>query len=796
MGKKVINHINYALVEGTRPAMYRAIKYWGKKPHNIWGSFIEAYTSENDVVLDPFAGSNVAAFEAVKLKRKSYSFDLNPLSAFIVEAMNSDFNKNEFIKAVNKVVEDVNRDETYKEHYIFTESDTDYVIYNYRWLGDRVEKVYYKSQDNKSVKSRLASETDIIRAKKLQEIIITSWFPSDDIGGNGFQYLWTRRNLYILSLIFDKIVNLMDENVKLQLLFGFVQCLHLTSKMVVPRTEKSNREFSGSWGRADYMIRKRQMEQNPLIVFTRSCLAKQGVLSALEDYQQTYLRKIRITDINSVRSIPKNSDIVYGVLDIVDLTKKIKPKTIDFIITDPPYAGLVQYLDLSMIWLIWLKRINPKYEPDFSAEITIKKGIKDRADYSRRLQKAFKEMYTVLKDEGYLVVTFHHKELVEWNEFINAVKLAGFKFDKVTHQYNKRSGEANVANPYGTSGADFYIRCTKHRNIDFSDNISSLDDFIFQKTLQIIALRNEPTKYEFILTGLLPEMIQAGFVKESDYKTQISRVLQIQGENKGIIKHWKNDDDKAGDYWWFVNPGDYIVNPDLPLSDRIEESIVSILRRQLSVKLDDILAELFRTYPNGLTPDPRNLVSKLSKYAYRAATYWKIKPDFQISLKAHTEKIFELYKLGAKLGFQSHIGFRERGEICNTGEKLDKYSLPRTYINSYSTDKEKNNRIQMIDIIWFDSNNSIGAMFEVENSTNFVAAIIRGSNLENNIRKFMVIPDQRSEEFSNLKDPLFLQTFKNHGWRYLLYSDISRLSGLGHITIDNFLSTSKTMVQE
>ena len=59
------------MVETTRPPMYKATKYWGKKPHNIWGQFVEAYSAEGDIILDPFAGSAVAAFESVKLKRKA-----------------------------------------------------------------------------------------------------------------------------------------------------------------------------------------------------------------------------------------------------------------------------------------------------------------------------------------------------------------------------------------------------------------------------------------------------------------------------------------------------------------------------------------------------------------------------------------------------------------------------------------------------------------------------------------------------------------------------------------------------
>lgn len=802
--KKEIEHINYALVEDTRPAMYRSMKYWGKKPHNIWSQFIEAYTEENDVVLDPFAGSNVAAFEAAKLNRKCFSFDLNPLSSFIIEVMNSSFDRNLFIEGVKSILHDIKNDPVYKDHYTFCEGEKCYLIFNYRWEGNEVVKVCYKTIDRTGSADRCASDSDRIKAKEMCNINIPYWFPTEsfpstpsikqkfinDIGGNGYQHLWTKRNLYLLSLIFDKIIQVRHEALKLQLLFGFIQTLHLTSKMVVPRSEQSNREFSGSWGRADYMIRKRQMEQNPVIVFERSCFDKQGVLSALEDYNDTFRTKLRITELKTGKAIPHKVNIVYGVLDVVDLSKYVKPKSVDFIITDPPYAGLVQYLDLSMIWLVWLQHVNAKYLPEFKSEITIKEGLIGRPDYRRKLQKAFKEMYTVLKDDGYLVVTFHHQDINEWNEFINAVKLSGFKFDKVTHQYNKRSGEANVSNPYGTSGADFYIRCSKQRNIDFSDDASSIDDFIVQKTMQIIAQRNEPTKYDFLIAGLLPEMIQAGFVRPADYMNQISQTLAAFSTKTGILTHWKNENDKAGEYWWFTNPEKHIINPDLPLSDRIEETIVAILRRKLSVKFDDILAELFRTYPNGLTPDPRNLMSILKKYAYQSSTYWKLSPEVQTSINAHNEKIYELIKIGKRIGFSSHVGFRERSELCSTSERLDHYSLPRAFIKSLQFDEEKISRIQMIDLIWFGKDNSIQAIFEVENSTNFISAIVRGSNLDSNTVKFMIIPDERSTEFNNIKDPLFIQSFKDNGWLYLYYSDIVRLARLGNPTISDMIKAS------
>jgi DNA modification methylase len=85
--------LNYALVEDTRPPIHTAMKYWGKKPHNIWRKYIENYTPENGIYLDPFAGSATSVFEAVKANRKVIAFDLNPLTSFIIEVFSSDFNK-------------------------------------------------------------------------------------------------------------------------------------------------------------------------------------------------------------------------------------------------------------------------------------------------------------------------------------------------------------------------------------------------------------------------------------------------------------------------------------------------------------------------------------------------------------------------------------------------------------------------------------------------------------------------------------------------------------------------------
>lgn len=318
-------HLNYALVEDTRPPMYTAMKYWGKKPHNIWSQFIERYCPPEGTVLDAFAGSAIAAFEAVKIQRKAIAFDLNPLTAFIVEVLTSEFDETTFVEAFEEISSSIEKDPVYIRHYSREYKRQKVVVFNYRWLSGEVVQLAVEIPSKKKTKTGKAKkgkryfvradDSDKKKAKAIHNLDIPFWYPTDkfpdtptithkfiaDAGGNGFQFLWTRRNLYLLSRIFDEILQQENKGVRLQLLFGFIQTLHLTSKMVVPRHETAKRDFSGSWGRADYMIRRRQMEQNPLVIFRRSCVDKQAVILRYETLRHHYPKNSRCSTSTKVK---------------------------------------------------------------------------------------------------------------------------------------------------------------------------------------------------------------------------------------------------------------------------------------------------------------------------------------------------------------------------------------------------------------------------------------------------------------------------------------------------------------
>ena len=105
--------INYALVETSRPPVYTAMKYWGKKPHNIWQEYIDKFVPQNGVILDPFCGSAMSAIEAIRTNKKAICFDINPLSSFFIENYTSIFNIDNFKEQAISIIEKIKNDDLY-----------------------------------------------------------------------------------------------------------------------------------------------------------------------------------------------------------------------------------------------------------------------------------------------------------------------------------------------------------------------------------------------------------------------------------------------------------------------------------------------------------------------------------------------------------------------------------------------------------------------------------------------------------------------------------------------------------
>src|SRR5260370_7623057 len=62
---------------------YGVHPYFTRRPANVVRAYLQRYSEEGDVVLDPFGGTGVTAIEAFLLGRHAIQNDLNPFANFI-----------------------------------------------------------------------------------------------------------------------------------------------------------------------------------------------------------------------------------------------------------------------------------------------------------------------------------------------------------------------------------------------------------------------------------------------------------------------------------------------------------------------------------------------------------------------------------------------------------------------------------------------------------------------------------------------------------------------------------------
>jgi adenine-specific DNA methylase len=136
----------------------------------------------------------------------------------------------------------------------------------------------------------------------------------------------------------------------------------------------------------------------------------------------------------------------------------------DFVITDPPFGGLLHYSELSDFFHVWLRlALKDRYPGEFLPEYTPKalEAVANRfrhpgpgeADdfYQRLLNQSWQEAHRVLKPGGMLAFTFHHSEDEPWVAVLESLFDAGFYLE-ATYPIRSDETKGEGAKP-GTFGS-------------------------------------------------------------------------------------------------------------------------------------------------------------------------------------------------------------------------------------------------------------------------------------------------------------------------------------------------------
>ena len=146
-------------------------------------------------------------------------------------------------------------------------------------------------------------------------------------------------------------------------------------------------------------------------------------------------------------------------------TTDLPDKSIDAVITDPPFFDNVHYSQLADFFYVWQKQILGEL-PYYQANSTRSPAEVQNADahaFTTQLGSVFRECARVLKDKGLLVFTYHHSRWEGWRSVLKAVLAGGFRIEAC----HPVKAEMSVATPKHQAKApidfDVIMVCRKKR---------------------------------------------------------------------------------------------------------------------------------------------------------------------------------------------------------------------------------------------------------------------------------------------------------------------------------------------
>lgn len=798
-----IDHINYQIPahvhSKNEEPMYYMHKYWARKPNNVVAEYIMRYSKEDEIVFDPLAGSGVTALEAVKMGRKGIAIDINPVASFITRctAIDTDIEllKKTFDEIVEKV-KDKNRD-----FYSTTckRCGKKVVASHFVWKQNRKTKVehpteiYYSCRCSDKIIAKKPDLDDLKKIEKIEKMKILSWYPKiqfrysngkrflqlrhDMIQNPTIEMLFTKRNLYLCSLIFETISALPDvsrkeKTVKDLLKLTFTAFIAKSSKMNIINVGGYSSKGRG-WTLHFFWNPSEFIEQNPLTDFMNQFKI---TLSAKKQTNKIGYKLAKSYD--ELKNSDKNILILNA--SALNLISEDNPRnsileenSIDYVFTDPPYGNSIQYYELSSLWNSWLG-----FEQNQEEEIIINKNQgKDFRQYDQMLLRAFKQIYKVLKPKKYLTVTFHNEKIQIRNSLIRSVVFSGFDLKKILYQSPSKTPAKSSLHPYGTPIGDYYIRFFKPEQ-NSNQTEQQLDKAIQERIIvdavtTVLAERGEPTSYAWILNTIDTKLIERGYNLLSDPQ-EIRSVLDKHLEKEFVIVEIP-ENLKIAKKWWFKNPNSVSHLEKIPLSERLEKAIISVLRRKTIVKFDDVLKEIFINFQNSLTPETQSIKAMLSEYATKLSDgRWKIKTEIRDN-NAHQRRINILVKLGKQFNFDVWA--------ADVVDSIEQDVLKNLDLN---IEEEQLKKIRKIDVLWL-KNKQIEWAFEVENTTQITEAISRGSNIPYRTQRVLLIPDDKEKLLqSKFQNVMLRERVEQDKWRVILYSKLEDFVTSRGKTLENF----------
>lgn len=414
--------------------IYKIHKYWARKPWYIVERYINDYSKPGDLVMDPFCGSGCTGLEAVINGRSFLGQDLNPSAIQVSRGTLMNQISFDLLKKSYEVIR-LHCFEKIMSLYVSDQMCPTCgkpLYFRYLNIGPKFQRcfsgaLYCSCCAHKVLKHELTSE-EYSRLEELQHIDIDNWYPSIEFpkkffkdrfsykGIHSVSDMFTRRNLYALSLLYKEIQKIDDENKELLMLAFTNTVLHVS---------KLKGENVRPLGVNNYWVPDDYIEEN---VWFR--------------FEDRINNLIKAKEQQKIREQEKRSKgLNYGkwTISLKSSLEDMGSECVDYFFTDPPYGDAIQYSELSYMWNAWLDK-----EYNIIDEVIVNPvQNKGNKEFQELLNLSLDNIYRALKTGGYLTLCFQNKNSEIWKRVVMHCKNVGLKlvdisiYDTFGSPYNK-----------------------------------------------------------------------------------------------------------------------------------------------------------------------------------------------------------------------------------------------------------------------------------------------------------------------------------------------------------------------
>ncbi|MHA1227073.1 MAG: hypothetical protein ACTSPV_10065 [Candidatus Hodarchaeales archaeon] len=208
----------------------------------------------------------------------------------------------------------------------------------------------------------------------------------------------------------------------------------------------------------------------------------------------------------------------------------IPDKSIDIIVTDPPYFDYIQYSELANFFYVWLKLFLAYTYSEFKVELISSEdevgSSRISLDFLDGITKVFSECNRVLKDNSPLIFTFHHSSPLAWELVLKALCKSNFIVTKAFAIHSEFT-----ARPVSGTNTDILIICRKADNINLNNHITEKKVVLYVKSEVTSITNSKESSWEELFALSLP-FISSSLAQKPTLDTKL-----ILKEIFGVLKN-------------------------------------------------------------------------------------------------------------------------------------------------------------------------------------------------------------------------------------------------------------------